>query len=537
MPFKGYHSCRLHDPEKFVPESFRYVKQGDVLLVTARRKGEAESTAQSIHYAMSRYTSEEAEKAGRARGAADFEAGTLEAGDAWGDYRFLVPQSQSVFDTLLAGKAVGLDETPALPTHDFENVAICGVGKWTASDGTTVTFTRADLEEMAANEKRMPHLKAIFKLAHLDPETHQRVTNLFAFGRVKNLKVVGEKLLADIVSVPRKIAQLIKAGTLGQVSAELWTKDRPYFDSMTQKRIANVVTAVGVLGSDRPAVKTVDDMMALFDEGASREVLDTVIGFGQYVTMTPEGLLLSEIATETPPETEKKQGGDVEQYTKEQVDRMIADARAQTLSEIGEAVGLDKEKAGDLKLVKEEARSFKTTADEAQRELRERDERDLTAKTDHVIAEAKRAGKLRPADEKRIRLDLAGWVENAQNAADRKVSILLADGTTKRGTPIEKLETHFATQPTNIRYGELGVQMLSDPDAMRGIGAPEDIVRRIKSGEAEWGFDPEDVKRNARIEALRMKSARPLSYGEALSLSEGTSAIDLAQALRMPVSE
>jgi hypothetical protein len=85
-----------------------------------------------------------------------------------------------------------------------------------------------------------------------------------ALGRLRDVRVVGEKLVADIKGVPRRFADLVRSGAYSSRSVELsrMTSQR------TGKKFDFVVTGLAWLGDKLPAVRTLDDVHALYEGNA-----------------------------------------------------------------------------------------------------------------------------------------------------------------------------------------------------------------------------------------------------------------------------
>jgi hypothetical protein len=83
-----------------------------------------------------------------------------------------------------------------------------------------------------------------------------------ALGYIERLYRKGNKLLADIGSIPRKFYELIKAGSYRRVSAEVYWN---YKDEKTGRLFPKVLKAVAFLGAEIPAVTNLDAVTGLYD--------------------------------------------------------------------------------------------------------------------------------------------------------------------------------------------------------------------------------------------------------------------------------
>lgn len=85
-----------------------------------------------------------------------------------------------------------------------------------------------------------------------------------AVGQLENIRVNGKKLLADVKRVPRRFAELVNSGAYGARSVEL----SRVTSQKTGRRYDFVVTALAWLGDRMPAVRTLDDVHALYEGDA-----------------------------------------------------------------------------------------------------------------------------------------------------------------------------------------------------------------------------------------------------------------------------
>jgi hypothetical protein len=108
-----------------------------------------------------------------------------------------------------------------------------------------------------------------------------------AFGFVDSLQKVGEKLVAHIVNVPRKLKDIIDAKGYRQVSIEMVQN----FSSGAE-RLGNVLKGVALLGVDNPGCKNLDEVWRFYgQEPIADEVLHVFVvedNFKEEGTMTPQ---------------------------------------------------------------------------------------------------------------------------------------------------------------------------------------------------------------------------------------------------------
>ncbi len=154
------------------------------------------------------------------------------------------------------------------PEAVFEK-EIFRAGTWTDNSGKTKTYTTADIETMveAFNNKVMPDGVPL-KLGHSKNQKLLQADGYPAAGWVKELKKIGDRLVAVFSNVPKKIREFIENKSYRNVSCELihdFNKDGKIWPK--------VLTAVSLLGEDMPAVEGLGDFRQLFFQSAGNEIL------------------------------------------------------------------------------------------------------------------------------------------------------------------------------------------------------------------------------------------------------------------------
>jgi hypothetical protein len=149
-----------------------------------------------------------------------------------------------------------------LKTRDFADVEIMRVGtfKGRGCPPEGCTFTTADLKALARSaELAGDDFDAPLKLGHNDRQKLLGEDGLPAAGWLANLRLAGDRLVADYKAVPEKVADLIDAGGLRKRSAEL----TPNF-KVAGKTYPWMVTGLALLGEELPAVDSLSDVTALY---------------------------------------------------------------------------------------------------------------------------------------------------------------------------------------------------------------------------------------------------------------------------------
>lgn len=124
-----------------------------------------------------------------------------------------------------------------------------------------LNFTVADLREIAANtnaliQERLHNPPG--KLGHDDAQAFARESGLPATGWAHNLRVKGDRLVADFAEVPRILYKAFKEKLYRKISSEVYFGFR---HPKTQKPMGQVLRAVAFLGADIPQVKGLADFL------------------------------------------------------------------------------------------------------------------------------------------------------------------------------------------------------------------------------------------------------------------------------------
>lgn len=140
---------------------------------------------------------------------------------------------------------------PVLETEDVLNVEIFAPGKWNGME-----WTREHIAQFVENFRALKGtIDPPLKVGHADQQKF--LQGYPAAGWINNLRMVGDKAVADFVKVPSKLAALIKAGSYRKVSSEIYPK---YVHN--GKQIGAVLAGVALLGGELPAVTSIGDIIS-----------------------------------------------------------------------------------------------------------------------------------------------------------------------------------------------------------------------------------------------------------------------------------
>ena len=142
-----------------------------------------------------------------------------------------------------------------MTTYDIDGVEIFAAGTWNGD-----TYTLEDLQNLVkAFGATRDALKPYLKIGHSETQKLLERDALPAAGWIENLRLDGDRLVADFKRVPKKIYDLITAGAYRRVSSEIYVNFEhggvvwPF-----------ALKAVSILGGETPAVATLDDIVALY---------------------------------------------------------------------------------------------------------------------------------------------------------------------------------------------------------------------------------------------------------------------------------
>lgn len=143
------------------------------------------------------------------------------------------------------------------------NVHLCSTGTWEASTGTfvcTAEILAAVVEAAGDPGIRTP----VVKLGHVD----KRFDGEPAVGRIINMRVTddGQELYGDVTGVPGWLAA-IWGSAFPSRSVEIWQN----YTGATGHVHDAVLTACALLGVSVPAIESLDDIKALYDDEAMAE--------------------------------------------------------------------------------------------------------------------------------------------------------------------------------------------------------------------------------------------------------------------------
>ncbi|MAF43007.1 MAG: hypothetical protein CMI54_02385 [Parcubacteria group bacterium] len=340
--------------------------------------------------------------------------------------------------------------------QDIKGIAIFATGTW-----NYMKFVEEDLQEIADNTNKLlidgSH-KPPIKLGHSDDSYYEPDEEVGqpALGYIENLRVEDGKLLADFIDVPDVVILAIEANLYSQISVEM---DFIRFYGW-------ILTGVAILGSDLPAVKTLEDLRTyLTDNTISGTPAQTEISLNfSDPIFNKKDFIMDGIKEVTPTVPTSPQEVVVKHDFAAQPQQM-ADAEKEELRQLREEKAANK---AQLKLLEDENKNFKQTALDAQ--FSERKNAFLATYEKHVSE-----GKLSPAMFEKIKSSLES--QKAQFMEGKEFSLspeLFNDLAESYANPLTKGE-HASNQEegSEVAEDEKFVQKIYETMSQTGKGYTE----------------------------------------------------------------
>lgn len=220
------------------------------------------------------------------------------------------------------------EKVEELETYELKDIEIMAVGKW-----NNTNITKLDLENMVENFRLFgDRLKAPLKLGHDAKQKLAQADGLPAVGWIKDIRLKGEKLIADFTGIPKKVKQLI--GTAyGRFSAEILFNLK--YAGNIYKR---VLRGVALLGEDTPAVNSITDIINLYSEGKESIDLSGAEVFAEHILNEGDENMEATKELQEQLEAEKKQSFAKDEQIKELQNKLIAQEENQTKTEVYSAI-------------------------------------------------------------------------------------------------------------------------------------------------------------------------------------------------------
>lgn len=253
----------------------------------------------------------------------------------------------------------------ALPTRDLTAIPVMAAGGPFRGRGSPPEgdyYTEDDLRVIARDTNAViDEVDPFTKLGHNSEQILARRSGMYdddapATGRWRNFRVEGGKLVGDVVGMPAKLARLFEAGAFGKRSVEF----KPYESQKGRGRFDRVIRAVALLGAKAPAIKTLDDVVALYGDDEIDDADLVVVEYAETTEPTPLDLRI-DLAVDS---RENGDGADttvVPEGTDTQTGLALSDEQRDSLAEL---LGVEGEVTVEALLAR--ASEVRTLADSAE---------------------------------------------------------------------------------------------------------------------------------------------------------------------------
>jgi len=151
------------------------------------------------------------------------------------------------------------DEFAELET--VKDVEIFEIGQEATKD-----WTDKDLDQIVANAQLASVHPPMVALGHDESQNLLRKAGLPAAGWVSKVRKVGKKLICDLSEVPKLVAEALRKKAYRYISAEIY----PSF-LQEGKDLGKVLRRIALLGADIPVIKSLQEVMARYDEDSFDE--------------------------------------------------------------------------------------------------------------------------------------------------------------------------------------------------------------------------------------------------------------------------
>lgn len=154
-----------------------------------------------------------------------------------------------------------------MPANQLLGVELARVGTWDLAIGGRTTFTVEDFYDAVAASQDPDYGGMSIRPGHTDP----RFDGEPALGQVVNLRVVGDRLLGDLVDLPGWLT-----GRIAAAYPERSIEGYRNVTSPSGHRYRLVLTSLALLGVAPPAMKGLADLPAALAAGAERIAASSV---------------------------------------------------------------------------------------------------------------------------------------------------------------------------------------------------------------------------------------------------------------------
>lgn len=266
-------------------------------------------------------------------------------------------------------------------TFNIEGVDIFASGEWNGDK-----YSEKDLDQIIqAFDETKSYLKPYVKLGHGDEQSLLKADELPAAGYIDRIYRKGQKIVADLVRVPKKIYELITNKAYSRISSELFVNLK-----LQGKQHPLALKSIALLGGETPAVHTLDDILGMF------KLDSTVLAFSK------EADKVAECQFDVRHFQESGHVEGIQMATVEELMRQEAKLQAEVKSleeenaalekDFKEAQAILKTKESEIKKLSDESATLQQTITKIEKETRDKD-------IENEVKSYVKEGKIVPAQE------------------------------------------------------------------------------------------------------------------------------------------
>lgn len=151
-----------------------------------------------------------------------------------------------------------------LETKSITGLEVFSVGVWNGD-----SYSEKDLDAMVEAFDKVgfqPPIKAGHAEGQEDEKKARMTFGAPALGYVSRLYRSGKRLLADIIQIPKRFADLIQAGAYKRISSEIYWN---FSDEATGNKYPRVLKAIAFLGAEIPALTNLKAIESLYSRNAA----------------------------------------------------------------------------------------------------------------------------------------------------------------------------------------------------------------------------------------------------------------------------
>ncbi|HEY5132116.1 MAG TPA: hypothetical protein VII85_00365 [Candidatus Krumholzibacteriaceae bacterium] len=291
--------------------------------------------------------------------------------------------------------------------YKVEGIPIFEAGVW---KGGKLNYPMERLQQIVESYAELKGRIVPYIFLGHGPDGTQKHTGQPNVGRLENVRLQGNRIVADLAALPKQIYEMLKRGAYNRWSVEI-AKD--WLDTLKGKTHERLLTGMALLGTEQPAVNTLPVGIADYSALYYSENLDIQFDLCDSEIKVNEGSAET-ITVQCKIVDQLDEGGESMDEKEVQALRdelAKANKKLEAAEQANEALSTEKQTAVDK--AQEQVDALNAT-------IKERENKDRAAKITDFLSEFKEQGKLLPAQEDiyRERLDRASDLDKEMKAME-----------------------------------------------------------------------------------------------------------------------